>query len=412
MPDTPVIETTAPAQDTGVANLPAIIASEKQTSPLFGGQSLTDALRRPQPATESAPAPLPKEEITANAKTVNGKAEVTVAEGDGQAAEIDEPRLAPMRGVDLAGLDGFEEDSLDTADESSIERIVEKYKGDPKEIAKALQNFQRLDSQKSRGYRELQERLDRLESRRTEREEDEEEQPKRKAGRPEGSKNKIDLKAEIKQIEKDLFDEKITSDEAIERKADLQARVAEQRLNERLAAEDQRRAQYDEERVNIQNARVYHDRAKDILAEQARRMGKTTLAEKYSQADYELNEAEYRAAQGRLTQEYELITSQFRIPESGVISKKMFERAALMLDPKDYEQQIRHDERKRVMASLKQGRPSGTKLDTGSGAGALRSPVTTNGMPANIQTREEAQAWYLQQPKEVKDRAKVAHRIR
>lgn len=411
MPDeTVVIETTAPAQDTGVANLPAIIASEKQASPLFGGQSLTEALRRPQAAPESASAPLPKEEITAASKAVNGKAEVTDAEG--QAAEIDEPRLAPMRGVDLAGLDGFEEDSFDTEDESSIERIVEKYKGDPKKIAKALQNFQRLDSQKSRGYRELQERLERLESLRTEREEEDEGQPKRKAGRPEGSKNKIDLKAEIKQIEKDLFDEKITAEEAIERKADLQARVAEQRLNERLAAEDQRRAQDDEERANIQNARVYHDRAKDILAEQARRMGQTKLAEKYSQAEYELNESEYRAAQKRLTQEYELITSQFRIPESGVISKKMFERASLLLDPQEYETQIRHDERKRMMASLKQGKPNGTKLDTGSGASVLRAPVANGQLPASIQSKEDAQEWYLRQPKEVRERVKRERGIR
>lgn len=409
MTDAPVVnENTAPAQDTGVANLPAIIASEKAASPLFGGQSLTEALRRPQPAQQEATTPLPKAEITADAKAVNGKAVVTHAEGDGQAAEIDEPKLAPMRGVDLSGLEGFEDEPSE--DESSVERIIEKYKGEPKELARALLNFQRLDSQKSRGYRELQERLDRLESRRTEREEDdEEEQPKRK---PEGSKTKIDLKAEFAKIEKDLFDEKIDSATAAEMKADLQARLAEQRIEARLAEEEKRRAQDNEERVNIQNARVYHDRAKDILAEQARRMGKTTLAEKYSQADYELTEAEYRAAQGRLTQEYELITSQFRIPESGVISKKLFERAALMLDPKDYEQQIRADERKKMMASLKQGKPNGTKLDTGSGAGVLRAPVTNGTLPANVQTREEAQAWYLQQPKEVKDKAKRDYRIR
>ena len=412
MPDAPVVnENTAPAQDTSVANLPAIIASEKASSPLFGGQSLTEALRRPQPAQESATEPLPKDEITADAKAVNGKAEVTHAEGDGQAAEIDEPKLAPMRGVDLSGLEGFEEES--TEDESSVERIIEKYKGEPKELAKALLNFQRLDSQKSRGYRELQERLDRLESRRTERDEDdEEEQPKRRVGRPEGSKTKIDLKAEFTKIEKDLFDEKIDSATAAEMKADLQVRLAEQRIEAKLAEAEKRSAVENEERVNIQNARVYHDRAKDILAEQSRRMGKTTLAEKYSQADYELTEAEYRAAQGRLTQEYELITSQFRIPENGVINKKLFERAALMLDPKDHENQIRADERKRMMARLKQGKPNGTKLDTGSGASALRAPVTNGTLPVNVQTREEAQAWYLQQPKEVKDKAKRDYRIR
>lgn len=414
MPDTPVLnENTAPAQDTGVANLPAIIAAEKQASPLFGGQSLSEALRRPQPAQEKSNAPLPKEEITAEAKAVNGKAEVTSAEGDGPSAEIDEPKLAPMRGVDLSGLEGFEDESGDPEDESSVDRIIEKYKGEPKELAKALLNFQRLDSQKSRGYRELQERLDRLESRRTERDEDEEEeQPKRKVGRPEGSKTKIDLKAEFAKIEKDLYDEKIDSATAAEMKADLQARLAEQRIEARLAEEEKRRAQDNEERVNIQNARVYHDRAKDILAEQSRRMGKTTLAAKYEQADYELTEAEYRAAQGRLTQEYELITSQFRIPESGVISKKIFERAALMLDPKDYEQQIRADERKKMMASLKKGKPNGTKLDTGSGASVLRAPVTNGSLPASIQSKEDAQEWYLRQPKEVRERVKRERGIR
>lgn len=412
MPDTPIVnENTVPAQDTGVANLPAIIASEKASSPLFGGQSLTEALRRPQPAQEIATAPLQTAEITADAKTVNGKAEVTHAEGDGQAAEIDEPKLAPMRGVDLSGLEGFEDEPSE--DESSVERIIEKYKGEPKELAKALLNFQRLDSQKSRGYRELQERLDRLESRRTERDEDdEEEQPKRKVGRPEGSKTKLDLKAEFAKIEKDLYDEKIDSATAAEMKVDLQVRLAEQRIEAKLADEEKRRAQDNEERVNIQNARVYHDRAKDILAEQARRMGKTTLAEKYSQADYELTEAEYRAAQGRLTQEYELITSQFRIPESGVVSKKMFERAALMLDPKDHEQQIRADERKKMMASLKQGKPNGTKLDTGSGASVLRAPVANGQLPASIQSKEDAQEWYLRQPKEVRERVKRERGIR
>lgn len=270
-----------------------------------------------------------------------------------------------------------------------------------------------MDSQKSRGYRELQERLDRLESRRNERDEDEEEeQPKRKVGRPEGSKTKIDLKTEFAKIEKDLFDEKIDSATAAEMKADLQARLAEQRIEARLAEEEKRRAQDNEERVNIQNARVYHDRAKDILAEQSRRMGKTTLAAKYEQADYELTEAEYRAAQGRLTQEYELITSQFRIPESGVISKKLFERAALMLDPKDYEQQIRADERRRMMASLKQGKPNGTKLDTGSGASVLRAPVDNGKLPASIQSKEDAQEWYLRQPKEVRERVKRERGIR
>ena len=412
MTDAPVVnENTAPPQDTVVANLPAIIAAEKATSPLFGGQSLREALQRPQPAQEEATTPLPKAEITADAKAVNGKAVVTHAEGDGQAAEIDDVKLPLMRGVDLSGLEGFEEESPE--DESSVERIIEKYKGEPKELAKALLNFQRMDSQKSRGYRELQERLDRLESRRNERDEDEEEeQPKRKVGRPEGSKTKIDLKAEFAKIEKDLFDEKIDSATAAEMKADLQARLAEQRIEARLAEEEKRRAQDNEERVNIQNARVYHDRAKDILAEQSRRMGRTTLAAKYEQADYELTEAEYRAAQGRLTQEYELITSQFRIPESGVISKKLFERAALMLDPKDYEQQIRADERKRMMASLKQGKPNGTKLDTGSGASVLRAPVANGQLPASIQSKEDAQEWYLRQPKEVRERVKRERGIR
>lgn len=407
MPDTPVIETAAP--ETVVANLPEIIAAEKSASPLFGGQSLQEALRPPKPAD----APLPEKEITADvdAAKPNGKSQVTGAEGDGQAAEIDEVRLSPMRGVDLSGFEDFEEET-DPDSESSVERIIEKYKGEPKELAKALLNFQRMDSQKSRGYRELQERMERLESRRTERDDDdEEERPKRKAGRPEGSKSKIDLKAEFAKIEKDLYDEKIDSATAAEMKADLQVRLAEQRIEAKFSEEEKRRAQDNEERVNIQNARVYHDRAKDILAEQARRIGQVKLAERYTQADYELTEVEYRAAQKRLTQEYDLIAGEFRIPASGVISKKMFERAALMLDPKDYEQQIRADERKKLMASMKQGKPVGSKLDTGSGANVLRAPVTTGSLPANIQTREDAQAWYLQQTKDAKSRAKKEHRI-
>lgn len=410
MADTPVSETAAP--ETVVANLPAIIAAEKSASPLFGGQSLQEALRPPKPA--EATAPLPVKEITAadQAAKPNGKSQVTGAEGDGQAAEIDEVKLAPMRGVDLSGLEDFEEET-DTDSESSVERIIEKYKGEPKELAKALLNFQRMDSQKSRGYRELQERLDRLETRRSERDEDdEEEQPKRKAGRPEGSKSKIDLKAEFANIEKDLYDEKIDSATAAEMKADLQVRLAEQRIEARLSEEEKRRAQDNEERVNIQNARVYHDRAKDILAEQARRIGQVKLAERYSQADYELTEVEYRAAQQRLTQEYELIANQFRIPESGVISKKMFERASLLLDPQDYEQKIRADERKKLMVSMKQGKPFGSKLDTGSGASVLRAPVANGQLPASVQSKEDAQEWYLRQPKEVKDRIRRERGIR
>ncbi len=436
---------------------------EPPKSPFFSGQNIGNVLASASKVAEaeqkgrvvvnptvSAPAPtvVPQEKEKASGETKQTektaekvvtpekpsekapeKAAPSSAETEKPEAEAPEEKLGKMRGVDISRLQGYEVTGKpDDAD--SIQRIVDKYKGNPEALANALLHHQRFETQryqeselkrlrdeikemKTQAMRPMEsrreERYDDDYGNNEEREDSEARVEKLRPGRPKESERSLTARAEkiAEQIQNEELDVKTGLVELAKVFDETSTEKAQRQVQQ--AIESLQRGQLEDlqEHVDTNNAGVYVSRAKAILSEAARRDGQSTLAQRYADPNYQLSEDEYDTAKSRLTEEFEYIQRNFRIPESGMVSLDLFERASRLLEPQDYEKQIRLDERRKVLAQIQQGKPNGSRLPVDSGINTAKSPVESSPRPpepTNIKSYVDYQQWFLSLPREEKDR--------
>jgi hypothetical protein len=402
----------------------------------------TNPTPAPAPAApqdkEKAPEVTQPEKTTAPVEKPSEKEPEKAAPSESEKPQQEEPeeKLGKMRGVDLSRLQGYEVTGKpDDAD--SIQRIVDKYKGNPEALANALLHHQRFENDRYRDselkrlrdeVREMKAQANRLsETSRAKRYDDNERgeydeaeekddaprQPeraeKRRPGRPKESERSLTERAEkiAEQIQNEELDVKTGLVELARILDEASTEKAQSQIQKAMEALQNQQLEGLQERVDTHNARVYVSRAKAILSEAARREGQTALAQRYAEKNYQLSEDEYNAAKSRLTEEFEYIQRHFKIPDSGEVSLELFERASRLLEPQDYENQIRLDERRKVLAQIQQGKPNGSRLPVDSGINTARSPVETAPKPpdpANTKGYSDYQQWFLSLPKAERDR--------
>lgn len=430
-------------------------AGEPPKSPFFSGQNIGNILASASKVAENEqkghvivnptiPAPTPTvpqekekapEKQTApvtepeKPKEPEKAAPPSVEKPEKPEAEQPEEKLGKMRGVDLSHLQGYEITGKPD-DAESIQRIVEKYKGNPEALANALLHHQRFETQRYQEselkrlrdeMRELKAQANRpQENRRSERYDDdqdadesdnepEERTEKRRPGRPKEGDRPLVERARV--IAKQIQAEEVDVENGLVKLAEIFEDVSTEKAQRQVqeAMESLQRGQLEDlqDRVDTHNAGIYVSRAKAILAEAAQREGQTALAQRYANPNYQLSEEEYDAAKERLTEEFEYVQRHFRIPETGMISLDAFERASRLLEPQDYEKQIRLDERRKVMAQIQQGKPNGSRLPVDSGINVSKSPADNSPRPpdlANTKSYVDYQQWFLSLPREEKDR--------
>ena len=386
--------------------------------------------------TNDQPKAEEKAEVKAETKPeAEKKAEATGKANAEQKLEPEaEIKLKPMRGVNLSSLPGYEEDFVPD-DTGSIKRIAEKYANDPEKLANAILHHQRASSTRDRELGELRRTVKDIQQNLTEgryrngreetfeRDDDEErddEPRQRRAGRPTGSLNKVDFISEAKVLSEKLKAEEIDMAEYTVKMAELSQRALDTRVKEiesMRKRDDEARTRAEEETqrevLDTHNARIYWDRAKEILREAAAREGREVMAKRYGDPHYQLTREEYEAAKPRLMEEFNYIADKFNLPD-GAFTLNLFRDAARFIDPQDYEQQIRLDERRKTLAMIQKGKPSTATLNPGAGTvskepKAVTSPAATT-PPAGM-SQWEAQRWFLSQPQEVRDRLLKEQRL-